>query len=356
MKTKSFTVLVKLALLLCLLLPGTAGANNIVTSPDEASLRAAIALGGWIGLGFNGTITIGNTIAISKNVILDGSGVAATISGGNAVRLFYVAPGVTFSATNLTLANGSCLVTDGTADAGAIYNNGGTVMLTACTLTNNCAQSVITGYQWTGLARGGAIFNNGGGVLLNQSGISNNSAIGGGIGTGLGGALYNTNGTMTITGCNVSSNLCEGLCVSSAFSESGLSMGGAVYQASGSLTITNSSFAFNQALGGISYEIGTSPSSPAYGGATAITGGGVTIDHSQFCANIARGGDASRSGNAGPAAGGAVYSASVLTVRDSSFFGNQSVAGNSPFSTYTVAGIKATDGFGGAIYNSGTVV
>ena len=326
------------------------GPTNVVNSPDEASLRAAIALGGWVGLGFNGTITITNTIAISNNVILDGSRVAATISGGNAVRLFYVAPGASLSVTNLTLANGSCIVTNGTADAGAIYNDGGIVALTGCTLTNNSAQSLVKGY-WPTLARGGAIFNNGGVVLLNQSGISNNAAIGERIGTDLGGALYNNNGTVTIMGCNVSSNVCLGL----SGDGMGLAMGGAAFQASGSLTVSNSVFALNQAIGGsfIAFPGGT-PSSPAYGGALAAAGGSVTIDHSQFCANIARGGDASRSGNAGPAAGGAVYSTSALTVRDSSFFGNQSLAGNNtPVNSTTSAGIAA---FGGAIYNSGMAV
>jgi hypothetical protein len=328
----------------------TGATTNIVASPDEASLRAAIQIGGWVGFGFSGTITITNTIAISNNVILDGSGVAAIISGGNAVRLFYVAPGASLSATNLTLANGSYIVTNGTADAGAIYNDGGTVTLFGCTLTNNSAQSLVNGY-WPTLARGGAIFNNGGVVLLNQSGISNNAAIGERIGTDLGGALYNNNGTVTIKGCNVGSNVCLGL----SGDGMGLAMGGAAFQASGSLTVSNSVFALNQAIGGsfIGFPGGT-PSSPAYGGALAAAGGSVTIDHSQFCANIARGGDASTSGNAGPAAGGAVYSTSALTVRDSSFFGNQSLAGNNtPVNSTTSAGIAA---FGGAIYNSGMAV
>jgi len=363
MKSKTFEVVVRLALLLCLLLPGIAGANNIVTSPNEASLRAAIKIGGWVSLQFNGTITIANTIAISNNVILDGSGVAATISGGNAVRLFYVAPGVTFGATNLTLANGSCVVTNGTpADAGAIYNDGGTVTLTACTLTNNSAQSLVIPvnyYNFTRLARGGAIFNNGGVVLLNQSGISNNAAIGGGIGTGLGGALYNTNGTMTIMGCNVSSNVCQGLSVGHG---TGLAMGGAIFQTSGSLTIADSNFAFNQALGGSSYFPGSPghlPSSPAYGGAAAITGGGVTINHSQFFANTAKGGDAQvdysfggQYAAGGPAAGGAVYSAATLTVNDSSFLGNQTLSGNN--TVVPDGALNGIDAYGGAIYNLGT--
>jgi hypothetical protein len=343
-----------------LTLTNISGSTNVVDSPDEASLRAAIKIGGLVGLAFNGTVTITNTITITNNVILDGKNVSAVISGGNAVRLFYVAPGVTFCATNLALANGSCLVTNGTpgtaADAGAIYNNGGTVTLVACTLTNNSAQSLIYG----GLARGGAIFNNGGTVLLYQSAISNNAAIAGGpnsetsstpIGTSLGGAIYNTNGSMTIAGCNVSSNLCESInYYYVGEGATGLTMGGAAFQASGSLTINNSIFALNQASGSIgTHEM---PSSPAYGGALAANGGSLTIDHSQLFANTASGGAAGYHGAGGLAFGGAVYSAATLIANDSSFFGNQTFAGDG--TSIPQSGSKGTDGFGGAIYNSGT--
>ncbi len=340
------------------------GTTNVVHSADEAGLRAAIQTGGWVSIGFNGAVTIANTINITNNVVLDGSSVSATISGGNAVRLFYVAPGASLSATNLTLANGSTIVTSGTpgtpADAGAVYNNGGVVTLVSCTLTNNSAQSLIYG----GLARGGVIFNNGGNVTLNQSSISNNAAIGGGpnsptglatTGTGLGGAIYNTNGTVTISGCNVSSNFCSGICEYNGFtSGTGLTMGGAAFQASGSMTIASSTFALNLAFGSIGVGTPATPASPAYGGAVAANGGSITIDHSQFSQNAAEGGSAGYHGAAGPAFGGAVYSAAALSVGDSSFFGNQTLAGNN--TVVPTAATRGIDGSGGAIYNSGTAV
>jgi len=327
-----------------LTLTNTSRSTNVVYSPDEASLRAAIAIGGWVGLAFNGTITITNTINITNNVILDAENVSACISGGNAVRLFYVAPGVTFSATNLTFANGSYIVTNGPAgtpaDAGAIYNDRGTVTLISCNLTNNNAQSLING----GLARGGAIFNNGGTVSLFQSSLSNNAAIGGGTGTGLGGAMYSTNGTVTIEGCNVSSNFCKGIVT---YTGSGLTMGGAIFQSSGFLVITNSVFAANLALGGdaIGGPGYYDPPSPAYGGALAVTAGVVVIDHSQFVGNTAHSGNYGKNGN-GPAFGGAVYCASTLTVGYSTFSGNQALCG--------IFELGGAYGNGGAIYNLGT--
>ena len=355
-KTKPFGGVVKFVLLVCLFMPGTAGATtNVVYSPDEASLRAAINLGGWVGMGFNGIVTLTNTIAITNNVFLDGQNFAATISGGNAVRLFYVAPGASFGVTNLTLANGSCLITNGPpstpADGGAIYNDGGLVTLVACTLTNNSAQSLIFG----GLARGGAIFNNGGSVLLNQSAISNNTVVGGGTnnptasattGMGLGGAIFNLNGSVTILSCNVSSNSCVSVSEATGGiwgNGNGLTMGGAAYQTSGSLMVVNTIFSLNQVLSGDSAGV-FGPASPCYGGAIVVMGGSLTIDRSQFFANTAHGGN---SIGAGSAFGGAIYAAAALKVEDSSFFGNQAFAGQGR-PRYGV------EGYGGAIYNLGT--
>jgi hypothetical protein len=348
-----------------LVITNSIGSTNVVNSPTEASLLAAIQIGGWVSINCNGTFTITNTINITNSVILDGSGVSATISGGNAVRLFYVAPDASLTITNLTLANGSYIVTSGSpgtpADGGAIYNNGGSVNLVSCTLTNNNAQSLIYG----GLARGGAIFNNGGNVSLNQSSISNNAVIGGGpnnpseilatIGTGLGGAIYNTSGSMTISGCNVSSNFCSGICV--VISDppgTGLTMGGAVFQASGSMIISSSTFALNLALGCNGFGTPATPAGQSYGGALAANGGSLTIYHGQFFANTAEGGNAGYHGAAGPAYGGAIYSASALSVIDSMFIGNQLLAGNG--TVVPQGGTTGVDGCGGAIYNSGTAV
>jgi len=346
-----------------LILTNVGGSTNMVYSSDEASLRAAIKIGGWVSLAFNGTITLTNTINITNNVILDGQNFSATISGGNAVRLFYIAPGASLSATNLTLANGSCIITNGSpgtpADAGAIYNDGGTVTLVACTLTNNNAQSLIFG----GLARGGAIFNNGGTLSLCQSAVLNNAVISGALGNpilsawvtnlALGGAIYNTNGSVTIVGCDVRSNhsLGMGNNYNLVAEATGSSMGGAVFQASGSFTVSNSIFILNNASGGGLGGSYGQPANPAYGGALAANGGSLTIDHSQFFSNTAKGGDSGNSshGTGGSAYGGAVYSAAVLTVRDDSFFGNQTLGGNN--SAYS-----GPDAYGGGIYNSGTAV
>src|ERR1051325_9835316 len=101
--------------LLTVACPGT----NVVTVPSDAALRAAIAIGGNVRLCFNGTVTLTNSIAVTKNTTLDASGVSVTISGNNAVQLFIVNSGAAFSATNLVLVNGRRVGQNGT-NAGSI--------------------------------------------------------------------------------------------------------------------------------------------------------------------------------------------------------------------------------------------
>jgi hypothetical protein len=343
------------SILASLTLTNNVGPTNLVSSINQASLQAAIAQGGWIGLDFNGTLTLTNTLIITNNVVLDGNNFSAVISGGNAVRLFYVTNGASLTLSNLTLANGYCGISSGppgtAAEAGAIYNDDGTVTLAGCTLTNNSAQSLIYG----GLARGGAIFNNGGSVALYQSLVTDNQVVGGGVnssshpggttGTGLGGAVYNTTGVLVIIGCSVSGNISQSVAVDEGID---VCMGGAIYQSSGTLNLTNSSFLFNGLAhvedNGIAGEGGS-----GFGGAIAVVGGNLTMDHAIFATNQAVGGHTYYSGPGGSAQGGAIYASTVWAANDCTFIGNQSVAGGS----YDVSG--GTTASGGGICNDGTL-
>jgi hypothetical protein len=338
------------------------GPTNVVYSPDEGSLRAALNIGGWVSLAFNGTITLTNTIDITNNISLDAENVSVTISGGNLVRLFNVATGVTFSVTNLTLANGSCIVTNSTdetlADGGAIENDGGIVTLVGCTLTNNTAQALV---PTNGQAWGGAIFNNGGSVSLFGCRLSNNAVVGGLFnsalvnnydsapgGNGLGGAIFNTNGSFTIVNCIINSNSCTsaGLPWDSSLSE-----GGALFQASGLLAITNSFFSGNLVLGseGFDYFNVIYPPQPAYGGALAATAGSVLIAGSQFAWNTAQAG--SFGSGTSLALGGAVYNTAAINVESTAFYGNRALSGDN--GVYSVSDQAAE---GGAICNFGIAV
>jgi hypothetical protein len=343
-----------------LTLTNPSGSTNVVYSADEGSLRAALSIGGWVSLAFNGTLTLTNTIEITNNVSLDGKNVAAIISGGNAVQLFSVAPGVTFSVTNVTLADGSCIVTnEGTetpAEGGAICNDGGSVILAGCTLTNDTAQSLLAA---NGLACGGALFNNGGTVSLFGCSIFNNEVVGGIYngtpnyddsigGLGLGGALYNTNGSLIIVNCLINSNSCTSAGMPWTSSPT---YGGALYEASGLVAITNSRFNGNLALGNDGTAIDNESffaAQSAYGGALAAIAGTMAIENSRFSGNTAHGGNYGF--DMSLAFGGAVYNTADLQVRNSSFSGNQASSGGNNYATDG----NDLSGNGGALYNLGT--
>ena len=331
-----------------LVLTNATGATNVVSTPTDTALRSAIAAGGWVSINCNGTITLTDTITLTKNVILDASGVNLTVSGGGANRIFYVPVGITLSATNLTLANGACIATNSSvpADGGAIYNYG-TVVLTGCTLTNNTATNGLN----SPIARGGAIFNNGGTIGLYGSFLLNNSALNtAGSSTrslAYGGAIYNTNGTVIIVSSTLSSNLCKAspayIAQYGEYRSNETCFGGAVFQTSGSTFITNSLLTTNVAYGADYTGQSYFPAS-GIGGAIGSWAGLLVIDHSQLLGNYAHGGNGYHFED-GTGAGGAVWNAGTFIMESSSVSGNSAQSGGVTYSANSM---------GGGIYNEGT--
>jgi hypothetical protein len=71
----------------------SSGQTN-VTACDEATLRAALEAGGTVTLACNGTILLTNTLVITKDVVLDGTGRNVTLDGGGVVRVLLVQPNI----------------------------------------------------------------------------------------------------------------------------------------------------------------------------------------------------------------------------------------------------------------------
>src|SRR6266536_4506789 len=111
----------------------------LVTSCDFPSLRLALSSGGTVGFdcgGTVGTIAVTETITIPTNAVLDAQEVSATLSGGNAVRIFTVNPSVHFTLNHLTLTAGKDAGANGTngnsgisGRGGALLNDGGVIVL-----------------------------------------------------------------------------------------------------------------------------------------------------------------------------------------------------------------------------------
>src|SRR5439155_1127754 len=202
--------------------------------------------------GGTNTITLTNTIVVSKNTILDGTGQTLAISGGNLVRLFTVNPGVKCTLMNLALISGEDSGTSGTNGApglsgsgggGAIYNAAaGTIVAYDCTFASNRVSGASggDGGNGTGLGSNGAngppgaglcggIYNEGGNLTLLFSTFNGNGASGanGGNGTAGAGEAYGSGGT-----------------------PGSAASGGAIFNSAGTLAATNCTFFGNFVAGG----------------------------------------------------------------------------------------------------------
>jgi hypothetical protein len=150
------------------------------------------------------TITLSQGQLVLSNaadsITIDGPGASSlSISGNDASRVLQVDNGVTASISGLTITDG--LVRNFNPGAG-LYNDGGTVTLTDCTISGNSAlfmsNGIINGFTYSS---GGGLYNNGGGSLtLVGSTVSGNYAY------AFGGGLANKSGTATLTDCTVSGN------------------------------------------------------------------------------------------------------------------------------------------------------
>ncbi len=208
-------------------------ATSIVSTCDDATLRNAInnaASGDTITFGCSGTITLGSTLVISKNLTLDGSGQNVTLSGGGSVQVLSVNSGVSFTLNDLTVAHG---LTSG--DGGGLFNNG-TVSISNSTFANNEGR-----FGGTARGGGGGLYNNGT-MSISNSTFANNSASGGNAGGGL-----ENFGTVSISNSTFANN--------SAFA------GGGLITFGGTVSISNSTFANNSAPdgfgGGLNNQVGT---------------------------------------------------------------------------------------------------
>jgi hypothetical protein len=351
-----------------------------VTVCNEAGLRNAIASGGAVLFGCDGVITLSNTITISADTELDGNGRAVTISGNNAVRVFYVNPGVSFTLRNLTVADGSVIgisnmVMGGrgeTVGGAGIFNNG-ILTLVNCTLSNHVARGGVGGgggfVQGTNIAggqggngRGAAIHNAGGTVRCSNSVFTANSAIGGagpnGISTangghGLGGAFFSDGGAFVFSRATFVMNRSvggdpgrDGASQISNWGLGGSAIGGAVYSFGATGAVVEAHFMTNTSRGaGLPWNgIGTGA---GIGGAVCVSNGVVTVIRGIFSNNIASSGLNFRFGGTTPANGGAIANSGTMEVIECHFAGNLAVGGD--------GGGPAASGYGGGIDNSGVL-
>jgi hypothetical protein len=237
-------------------------------SCTEAALDAALAGGGLVTFNCGDadhTIVFSGQKTINTNTKINGGG-KITLHGNDATRLFEVASGKTLELNGLWLVGGSA------EDAGAIFNNRGTLKVSDSYFTQNRATGDGAGNH--GL--GGAIYSVFGNVSLTNVESDNNTAFHGGMAmiwggtltvnggwhqnndvTGWGGSFKGYDAALEFTGTKISN--------SDAFN------GGAIAVLLGSATVTDSTLAAN--------------SSSNQGGALMTNAGTITVTRSLLYAN-----------------------------------------------------------------------
>ncbi len=276
-------------------LTNTCSSTVVVTNANDngaGSLRQAITDvcgGGTINFNDNYTITPASELTIDWDMTIDGVGHTVTVSGNNAVRVFYVNAGVTFNLSNLTVANGNA----GNDSGGGIYNKG-TLNVTNSIFSNNRAggssgdPGVIFG--------GGGIANYSTATVTNSTFFTNSATYyGGGILNYPGATLTVVNSTFAGNGLPLASgggidNLGAATVTNSTFSDNHTGTGAGISN-NGTLNVTNSTFSGNSATGA--------------GGGIANYNGTTTVTNCSF------------SGNSGGFGGGIYHQAGTVNVTNS---------------------------------------
>lgn len=356
-------------------------ASGVVSTCDDAGLRAAVEGGGIVVFGCDGTVLLTNFIQITSDTTLDASGHNVTLSGGDATRLFTVAPGIKLVLQNLTLADGLALGTNGGAgidggpgQGGAIYSYAGTVSALNCSFLRNRAVGGAGGTGGTtgpyngsgGLGTGGAVFGIYGYLNFTNCSFIWNSSLGGtgavaqsvrsvlsGGGDAQGGAITTIGGTLALANCSMSGNQAQGgpgrkYSLIGAY-QGGAGYGGALYSSTGEVWLVHSKVVTNATV--------AATLAPSFGGAVYQTGGNVRLAESWLQSNTSLGGaglpgyGGGIGAPSGPSMGGSIYTATGFTwVTNSTISGNLALGGPGYYLNYPGSSS------GGAFFNSGSLI
>ena len=181
------------ALALIFLFSHRGNASGVVTNCTESDLRAALAGGGLVTLACDGTIGLSNTLVLSANTIIDGSGRDVVLHGMSTNRVLVVSAGISCALTNLKVFNGWH------ASAGGGISNAGVLHLQRCVVSNNVA-GLFLGIS----GQGGGIYN-AGTLSLVESTVAANRAVT--LNNSRGAGIFNAaSATMWATACTFHHN------------------------------------------------------------------------------------------------------------------------------------------------------
>src|SRR5438132_4408614 len=198
--------------------------------------------------GIGGGICSVVVLTLTDSTISDNHAFGVEGLGGDGGGVFN--RGGTMTITRCTISNNSATGDEIAGNGGGVLNEGGTMTITRCTISNNSATGE-TLFSSTGEGgRGGGILNKRGSVIIANSTISDNSCI---VDASLeanvgGGGGVDNDGSMAITNCTISGNSVSGTALATMHGGGILNRGG--LQITSSTIVYNSASAENGAFGG----------------------------------------------------------------------------------------------------------
>jgi parallel beta-helix repeat protein len=260
-------------------------------------------------------------LALQRDVTITGPATGRlSITGGGKTRVFEIAAGTT-QISGVTISSGRA-----DRGGGVLVDSGASLVLVNCGVKANVA------------VLGAGIYNDGGTVTASGCTLSGNR-VNNNAGDGRGGALYNT-GTASLSGCTLHGNQARGHGGSQV--GGGQGYGGAVSNL-GTLNVASSLVSGNSA-------IGTNTNQQSSGGGGLYNEGTATFRDSTFRRNIAKNG------------GGGVFSIGTLSLSNSTVRDNRSgisgggIRGSVTLTNCTIAGNRARYSGGGLSVSDNTVL
>jgi CSLREA domain-containing protein len=289
--------------------------NDGSCGDGDCSLRDAIAVaqtGDTIDFGVTGTITLTlGQLTIGTDLTINGPGASSLIlSGDDASRVFWINENINATISGLTIADGQA------QDGGGIFNQGGILNMSNCTLSGNRAT-----YDGGGISNrfdgtlnvsnsvfiGNEAVRNGGSIDNRDTLSVSNSTFTGDSAGNWGGGIYNYTGIVTVIGSTFSGN--------GEYTD----VGGGICNHQGAFQVTDSEFSANNARvsgGGIYNEDVLTVTGSDFISNTTARGGGI---HNTSELTVV---DSIFSNNSVSSNGGGIHNTSVLTVTNSTFYSN----------------------------------
>ncbi len=344
------------------------------------------------------TLTSGE-LAIANNGLLTITGPGSnvvSVSGNNQSRVFNISAGSIVNISGITIKNGK--TANGAAgpningagnggsgaDGGGIYNDGGNLTLTNCTVTANSTGSGGNGNNVVGGAggnggNGAGIYTNGGMLNLNNTSVSGNVTGNGGLGLftaanggtgGNGGGIYNNAGTLSFSGASLSGNVtgagggggssCDG-CLAGSGGRGG--DGAGIYSFNGSVILnTNTILGNHTGNGGAAGSAGDSGRGGSGGNGAGIynNGSSLTITATSISSNsIANSGDNNnafrKTNGITGGSGGGIFNTGTADITSTTINNNSSGRGGDGTNAGNGGGAGGTGGSGGGLFNQGTL-